>query len=273
MRILSFICLLLFIANTSCISNKRLTYFQNLPGNTPIDFDEFIPLPEMEFRYVLQPFDVVDIDFASANEELTRAFEFQGSRTMRGGMGGMGAMNGGDMFFFTGYPIDMDGNVNLPRLGKIKIAGLTEEDAQAKVQEAISEYFKDDVFVKLRIGGIRFTALGEFNRSGTLTILKYRATIFDAVALAGESNILARKNKLFLIRQYDGGNKIHQINLNDRQLLASPFYFIQNNDILYLEPMKIRQVGNAENVSASLGLILSVTSSLILIVALVSGRL
>ncbi|EKB47391.1 polysaccharide biosynthesis/export family protein [Cecembia lonarensis] len=256
---------------SACISNKRIVYLQNLPGDEPIELDEFIPFAEYDKNYILQPFDVVDIDFASADEELTKAFEFQGSRNMR--MGGMGMMGAGDMFFMTGYVIDVDGYVNLPRLGKIKISGLTEEQARIKVEEAIREYFKDDVYVRLRIGGIRFTALGEFNNSGTKVMLKHRATIFDAIALAGESNILAKKNKLFLIRQYDGGSKIHQINLNDRALLASPYYFIQNNDILYLEPMNIRQFGRADNLAASLGLIISVTSSIILIFALVGRNL
>jgi polysaccharide export outer membrane protein len=161
----------------------------------------------------------------------------------------------------------------LPKLGKVRLSGLTEEEARVKVQEAISFYFKEEVFVKLRIGGIRFTALGEFSSSGTKLIMKNRATIFDALALSGDSNILARKNKLFLVRQYDGGMKIHQVNLNDRALLASEFFFIQPNDILYLEPMKIRQFGNADNFSASLGLIISVTTSLLLIFALISGNI
>jgi len=267
-RLILFSLVLLF--GVSCISNKRITYLQNLPGNEPIELNEFIPFAEYEKNYILQPFDVVDIDFASANEELTKAFEFQGSRNMRMGGGMMGA---GDMFFFTGYALDVDGYIELPRLGKIKIGGLNEGQAKDKVQEAINAYFKDDVYVRLRIGGIRFTALGEFSNSGTLTILKHRATIFDAISMAGESSILAKKNKLFLVRQYDGGTKIHQINLNDRALLASPYYFIQNNDILYLEPMQIRQFGNADNFSASLGLIISVTTSLLLLFALVSGNL
>ncbi|MCF1751813.1 polysaccharide biosynthesis/export family protein [Mariniradius sediminis] len=256
--------------SVSCISNKRLTYLQNLPENQYIDLDEFIPYAQVEYKYILQPFDIVDIDFASSNEELTKAFEFQGSRAMRGG-GMMGG--GGDIFYFTGYSIDQEGYVLLPKLGRVHIAGLTEEEARLRVQEAINAYFKEDVFVKLRTGGIRFTALGEFNSSGTKVIMKNRATIFDALALAGESNILARKNKLFIIRQYDGGTKIHQINLNDRQLLASPYFFIQPNDILYLEPMKIRQIGNADNFSASLGLIVSITTSILLIVALATGNL
>jgi polysaccharide biosynthesis/export protein len=255
----------------SCISNKRITYLQNLTENEPIELDEFIPFAEVEYRYILQPFDIVDIDFASSDEELTKAFEFQGSRNMRAG-GGQGG-GAGDIFYFTGYSLDQEGYILLPKIGRLKIAGLNEEEARIKVQEEIRSYFKEEVFVKLRIGGIRFTAMGEFNSGGPMVIMKNRATIFDAISMAGESNILARKNKLFLIRQYDGGSKIHQINLNDRALLASPYYFIQPNDILYLEPMKIRQYGNANNLSASLGLIISVTSSIILIFALIRGNI
>jgi len=254
----------------SCISNKRITYLQNLQGNPEIGLDEFIPYATVDYKYVLQPFDIVDIDFASSDEELTKAFEFQGSRSMRGGGGGGGVS---DIFYFTGYSLDQKGFVELPQLGRIKIGSLTEEEAQKLVQEKINAFFKEEVYVKLRIGGIRFTALGEFSSSGAQVILKNRATIFDALAVAGESNILAKKNKLFIIRQYDGGTKIHQINLNDRQLLASPFFFIQPNDILYLEPMNIRQFGSADSLSSSLGLIISVTSSIILILALLSGTI
>lgn len=257
---------------SSCISNKRITYLQNLPGNPEIGLDEFIPFADVEYEYILQPFDIVSIDFASSDEELVKAFEYQGSRAMRGGGGGGGG-GASDIFYFTGYSIDKNGEIELPQLGKVQIAGLTEELAQKKVQEAINSYFKEQVFVKLRIGGIRFTALGEFSNSGTQIILKNRATIFDALAVAGESNILAKKNKMFLIRQYDGGMKIHQVNLNDRQLLTSEYFFIQPNDILYLEPMKIRQFGNADNLSASLGLIISVASSILLIIALATSNI
>jgi polysaccharide export outer membrane protein len=127
------------------------------------------------------------------------------------------------------------------------------------------------VDVRLRIGGIRFTALGEFRSVGTKMILKNRATIFDALAMSGESEILAKKNELFLIRQYDGGTKIHQVDLNDRRLLASPFYFIQPNDILYLQPMKVRQVGSGENLSASLQLGVSVLTALLFLYGITSG--
>jgi polysaccharide export outer membrane protein len=244
------ICLLFFLAlvSVSCISNKKIVYLQNLPENEFIDLDTFIPYAKMEKQYILQPFDYVDIDFAATDEELIRGFEFQGARGMRGGGGGrMGMQGGGDMFFFTGYGIDKDGYIEVPKLGKIKVGGLTEEQAKAAVQQAINDFFKEDVLVRLRIAGVRFSALGEFQNGGNHVMLRDRVTIFEAVAAAGEPSLLGKRHQMFIIRQYDEGTQIHQINLNDRALLASPFYFIQNNDILYLEPMKIRQYGSADN--------------------------
>ncbi|MEP0713373.1 polysaccharide biosynthesis/export family protein [Algoriphagus sp.] len=256
---------------TSCISNKRITYLQNLPDKTPIELEEFIPYAEVDYEYILQPYDIVEIDFATNDPELIEAFSFQYSQNM-GGMGGGGGGAGSDPLYFRGYSIDQKGDVEIPKLGKVKIAGMTEEDAKDKVQEEINKFFKEEIYVKLRIAGIRYTTLGEFNSVGVSIIYKNRATIFDALANSGETTLLGKKNKLFIIRQYDGGTKLHQINLNDRSLLASPFYFIQPNDILYIEPMKIRQFGNADNLTASLALIAGLLASTLLIINLVTGN-
>lgn len=267
--------ILILAITSSCISNKRITYLQNLAENEPIDLEEFIPYAEVDYEYILQPFDIVEINFASSDEEFTQAFSFQqnaGGQNM-GGMGGGGAGGGGgsDPLYFRGYSIDKNGEVEIPKLGKLKIAGLTEEEAKNLVQEKINEFFKEEVYVRLRMAGIRYTTLGEFNSVGIQIIFKNRATIFDALANSGETTILGKKNKMFLIRQYDNGVKIHQINLNDRALLASPFYFIQPNDILYLEPMKIRQIGTADNLTATMALFAGLLASTLLIINLVSG--
>lgn len=275
MKHLSFLILLAAMVS-SCISNKRITYLQNLSDSTAINLDEFIPFAEVDYEYILQPYDIVQIDFASSDPTLVEGFSFQTNGNNMGGMrmaGGGGGGQGSDPLYMTGYSIDKEGMVDIPRLGKIKIAGMTEEDAKNVVQEAINAYFKDDVYVRLRIAGIRYTTLGEFNSVGVQIIFKNRATLFDALANAGETTLLGKKNKLFLIRQYDGGTKIHQINLNDRALLGSPWYFIQPNDILYLEPMKIRQIGTADNLTASLALFGGILASVLLILNLVTGNL
>lgn len=260
---------LLILTAGSCISNKRINYLQNLSGKEPIELNEFIPYAQVDYEYVLQPFDIIDIDFASANEELLKAFEFRGTTTARTAPG----MTGGDVYFYSGYNIDKEGYVRMPVIGLVKIAGHTEAEAREKIEKAVNGYFKEEVNVRLRTGGIRFTALGEFINPGTKLILKNRATLFDALALSGEANLLAKKNELFLIRQYDGGTRIHPINLNDRQLLASPFYFIQPNDIIYLQPMKIRQVGSWDNLSSSIQLGASLLTALLFFYGITSGVL
>ncbi|HAS59471.1 MAG TPA: sugar transporter [Algoriphagus sp.] len=270
MRLLSIFFLMLLMA-TGCISNKRITYLQNLSDSTSYALDEFIPFAEVDYKYVLQPFDIVEIDFASSDEELTTAFTFQNSRGGGLGMMGGGGGQGSDPLYFRGFSIDQAGYVEVPKLGKIKIAGLTEEEAKEKIQSGINEFFKEEVFVRLRIAGIRYTTLGEFNSVGVKIIYKNRATIFDALANSGETTLLGKKNKLFIIRQYDGGSKIHQINLNDRALLASPFYFIQPNDILYMEPMKIRQIGSADNLASGLALFGGLLASTLLLLNLFIG--
>lgn len=266
--------LLLILISWGCISNKRITYIQNLPENEPIELNEFIPFAEVDYKYILQPFDIVEIDFASSDEELTKAFSYQNSTGagMSGIGGGGGGGQGSDPLYFRGYSIDQEGKVEVPKLGKIHIAGMTEEDAKNKVQAEINKFFKEEVYVRLRIAGIRYTTLGEFNSVGVKVIYKNRATIFDALANSGETTLLGKKNKLFIIRQYDGGTKIHQINLNDRALLGSPYYFIQPNDILYMEPMKIRQIGTADNLTASLALFAGLLASTLLIINLVTGN-
>ena len=263
----------LIVLASSCISNKRITYLQNLSDSSAYALNEFIPFAEVDYKYILQPFDIVQIDFASSDPVLVEGFAFQRSQQQVGGFGGGVGGTGSDPLYMNGYSIDEQGMVEIPRIGKVKIAGLNEEEAKNLVQEKINSFFKDDVFVRLRIAGIRYTTLGEFNRVGVQIIYKNRATIFDALANSGETTLLGKKNKLFLIRQYGDGVKIHQINLNDRALLASPFFFIQPNDILYMEPMKIRQFGTADNLTASLALIGGILASVLLIVNLVTGEI
>jgi len=265
----------LIVLASSCISNKRITYLQNLSDSTAIGLDEFIPFAEVDYTYILQPFDIVQIDFASADPELVEGFTYPNSpQNMMGRIGAGGGGGGGsDPLYMTGYSIDKDGFVEVPKLGKIKIGGLSEENAKLAVQQEINKFFKEDVYVRLRIAGIRYTTLGEFNSVGVQIIYKNRATLFDALANSGEVSILGKRNKMFLIRQYDGGTKIHQINLNDRALLGSPWFFIQPNDILYLEPMKIRQIGTADNLTGSLALFAGLLASTLLVINLVTRNL
>jgi polysaccharide export outer membrane protein len=121
------------------------------------------------------------------------------------------------------------------------------------------------------LGGIRYSALGEFRRPGKFVVLQERMTIFEAIANAGDLNTIAKRDEVMLIRQYPDGTKIHRINLNDRQIIASPYYFIQPNDQLYVEPMKVREVGSGENAAQSLLLFTSILTTGLLLINLLTN--
>lgn len=261
--------LLLFgslLSFSSCISNQSLVYFQNF-GNSPELVDE--NLIGYEFaEYKLQYNDILSIDIKTSVAFVNEAFNVLdgSSNAMRGGMGMQG---GGDVYYMTGYKVDRMGDIELPLLGKIHVSGFTIEQAKEMIQNALEKIVNEEVFVRVKLGGIRYAIFGEVNRPGKFTILQDRVTIFEALANAGDFTSFAKRNQIVLLRQYPEGTKIHKINLLDRNIIQTPFYFIQNNDQIYAEPLKQREFARTENASQNVLLISSVLTTLLLIFGLV----
>ena len=116
------------------------------------------------------------------------------------------------------------------------VKGLSLKDAKDVIDLEVAKLFKN-YYLQVKLGGIRFSTLGEFNRSGKQVVLQNQATIFEAIALGGDLTSLAKRDEIKLIRQYPEGTKIHTINLLDQSIIGSPYYFIQPNDVLYAEPL------------------------------------
>lgn len=251
---------------SSCVSNKKLIYLQELESHSPKVFSSE-KFPYQEELYRLQTFDIVDITIKTASDELNKIFSIvSGDQTnMNMNMG----QNGGDLFYMNGYTLDEEGKVELPLLGAIKLVDLTIEESKDLIEEKVKAFVSDDFFVRVRLGGIRFSTLGEFNAPGKMTILQNRVTIFEAIAASGDMTTIAKRNELIMLRQYPDGSQIHRINLNDRNLLSSEYYFIRPNDVLYAEPLKVRELGAGTNFIQSLALITSTVSTVALIVTLV----
>jgi polysaccharide biosynthesis/export protein len=259
-------CLLLFVASMiSCVSNERIIYLQNLEGNKSIAEGELITynLPE----YKLQFNDIIDVKILTGEDLLKSGFSTESSSSNSFGM--QMAQGGGDIYYMTGYTIDANGNIRLPLVGEIKVKDLTIEEARKEIEKMLKPYIKSEIYVKVKLGGIRYSALGEFRRPGKFVVLQDRMTIFEAIANAGDLSNLAKRDQILLIRQYPEGTKLHRINLNDRQIVQTPFYFIQPNDQLYAEPMKVREVGAGENAAQSLSLLISTITATALILNLI----
>ncbi len=250
----------------SCVSNERITYFQQSTDGTPIEFGELIPYELTDYR--LQYNDILDVSVTTMDQLLENGFNLDPNMGSRAG-GMMGGMIQGDINYISGYRIDKDGSVDLPILGKIQVGGSTVVEAKKAIEVELKKYVTTEVFVRVRLGGIRFSTLGEFRRSGKFVMMEERLTIFEAIAAAGDLTTIANRDQLVLIRQYPDGSRMHQINLNDRSIIKSPFYFVQPNDLYYAEPMKVREIGAGENASQSLSLLISSVSAFVLILNLI----
>ncbi|QYH37952.1 sugar transporter [Algoriphagus sp. NBT04N3] len=251
---------------SSCVSNKKVIYLQDLGGSDAlVSTTENFVYNAVEYK--LQPNDIVDIQMTTTDENLNRLLQISGSDNVNAGM--MGGQNGGDIFFINGYSLDEYGVVELPLIGEINLLGKDLKEAKIQIEEKLSKFVTaGNFFVRVRLGGIRFSALGEFNNPGKQAILQNRATIFEAIATAGDLNILAKRDEIVLIRQYPEGSKVHRLNLNDRNILNSEFYFIKPNDVLYAEPLKVREIGTGSNVLQTLTFLTTAISTIALIITL-----
>lgn len=263
---------LLVVVMGSCISNERLIYMQDKGNESPlVSSSEIIGYQNAE--YYLQPFDIVDITIKTRVPEINELFTLYSSGSQNMAMMSGGSQAGGDAFFMNGYALSEDGFIELPLVGKVKAVGLTTEQAQALIEQEVGKYVLDgEYFVRVRLGGIRFSALGEFNSPGKITILQNRVTIFEAIAAANDLSILAKRDELVLVRQYPEGSQIHRVNLNDKNLLGSEYYFVRPNDVIYAEPLKVREIGNTTNFIQSLTLITTTVTAVALILTLINNK-
>ncbi len=254
---------LLFFAAAACVSNEKIIYLQNLEDKEPIPEGELITYDIPEYK--LQYNDIIDVNVQTVDELIKSGFNSMPTMLNNQQMQVSG-QNGGDVYYMSGYSVDKNGNVRLPIIGEVNVQEKTLEEARIQIEKQLREYVTTELYVKVKLGGIRYSALGEFRKPGKFVVLQDRMTIFEAIANAGDLSTIAKRDQILLIRQYPEGTKLHRLNLNDRHLVESPFYFIQPNDQIYAEPMKVREVGAGENAAQSLTLLISAITAAVLII-------
>jgi len=247
---------------TSCVPVKKMIYLQSEK-----DITEKVFKYQKE-EYKLQVNDILDIQIRSMNEEANKLFSIQGSQGQQAMQ--VGVQGGGDLYYMTGFTVNANGAIELPYIGEVSIIGKTLEEAKTIIDEQVARLFKT-YYLQVKLGGIRFATLGEFNRSGKQVILQNQATIYEAIAAAGDLGLLAKRDEIRLIRQYPEGTKIHTINLLDQSIIGSPYYFIQPNDVLYAEPLPQKAYGfgvtGAQTITT---LVSALSSSLALYLTIIS---
>jgi polysaccharide export outer membrane protein len=238
---LSLVYLLFLLVLSSCVSKKEVVYFQNAKDfETIVDTDTFNPKFKVD--------DIISIFVSTFDMEAAAPFNLF-----------ISAGNNSNPQLID-YLIDVDGNIDFPVLGKIKLLGLSVQEAQELFKEKLALYLKDPI-VNIRILNFRISVLGEVDRPGRYEVSGQRITILEAIALAGDLGIKGERENVMVIRDFNGAKTYTKVDLTNKELFNSPVYYLTQNDVVYVVP------NNSAVSSASgdtrIGTIISVTSFLV----------
>lgn len=175
--------------------------------------------------------------------------------------------NSQDLAFKPTYLVDEKGEIDFPVIGKVKLGGLTRLEAQALLKEKLAKYIVDGG-VNLSFANFRVSVLGEVKSPGVYTLRQERITVLEALAQAGDMTKYGVRDNVLLVRERDGVKETHRLDLTSDSLLNSPYYYLTQNDVLYVEPNRslIRDTNFGQNTSV----FISITSLIITLVTLIS---
>lgn len=181
--------------------------------------------------YKIQPGDNLYIKINSLEEKSTTYFnEVSGSENN----------TTGNNLYLNTYLVNDTGYFHFPSLGYIHVKDMTAEEIQHDIEVRLSEYLLEPVVI-VRLASFRITLLGEFNMPGKYDIFQSKINIFEAVSMGGDLTDFAKKDKIAIVRQTSNGSEIIRINMNDKRILESDYFFLLPNDIVYAEPIKAKQ--------------------------------
>ena len=210
---------------SSCGTVKDIAYFQNKAINQPEKIDKHAGI-------VIQPKDMLSISVSNRNPELVAMFNLALVQSTPGSeVGGAGQQR------MLGYVVDNDGCIDFPVLGILNVAGLTRWELSELIKNRlINGGLLTDAVVTVEFMNFKVSVLGEVNNPDTYTIQGDKVTILQALSLAGDLTIYGMRENVSVIRERDGERTFYQVNLCDVNLFKSPAYYLQQNDVIYVEP-------------------------------------
>lgn len=230
------ITILLFIA--SCSSPKRAIYFNSdIKTDTTTQILPLTPRPEL----IINNDDILAISISSPD---AMPKEKQADQMLIFNEGGVpysiSAQGGTGGQSVKGYLVGADGKIDFPVLGSIKLAGLTLDQAKDLFKLKLKDYFKAPE-VSVRILNYKISMIGEVARVGPVLAPNHKMNILEAIAAAGDIPLTGRRDNVLIIREKNGKQEFGHINLNSKNMFTSPYYYLQQNDIVYVEPNRIRR--------------------------------
>lgn len=245
---LIFIISIIFLS--SCVSRKKIVYFQN----DQINQDKV----SNSFNTIIKPDDLLQITVSSSDFEASKPFNLP-SVSFSTTTDRIATAPSQQT-----YLVDNKGFIEFPVIGKLKLGGISRIKAIDLIKNKLSPDYIKEPNINIRIANFSITILGDVNKPGTYTIPNERITILEAIGLAGDIKITGKRNNIKVFRETDGKKIEYNIDLRSNNLFTSPIYYLQQNDLIYIEPNRAASQDAAFN--RNTGLIVSVVSIIITLV-------
>ena len=223
--------LLMAMLFASCVPQKKMLYLkeaQMAAENQSINY-----VNERSINYRLQPGDNLYIRFINTVDERTAA-AMSGESTR--------SLSSDASIYLQSYTLDEEGYIEMPLVGKIELLNLTVDEAKDRLQTVLDKYINQTTII-VKLSNFNLTVLGEVNRPGMYKVYQSQINLFEAISLAGNMTNFANKEDVKIIRQTDNGSEILTVDMGVADILSSPYYYLKPNDIIYVEPLKIKQWG------------------------------
>lgn len=246
--------LLILSTLASCVSKKEILYLQDiekLAGNS----DAMFSTP------VIQPNDILSINVTAFDMEAAAPFNLiMPARTVQ-------ELTNPSTRELQGYLVSTEGTIEFPVLGTIKVGGLSRQELIDKLKKELTYYIKDPI-VNVTISNYKVTVMGEVTRPGTFNIPDERVTLLEALGKAGDLTIYGKRTDIILLREENGVKTHTIIDITKSDFLNSPFYFLKQNDVIYVQPNNAQVNSAAYNRNSSV--YISIASVLISLIVLIS---
>lgn len=217
---------------SSCVSHPELMNFnaENFPQNKVEDI-----LNATELK--IQPEDLLRITVHSFDPAAAAPYNMEQGGQQGGQMNNM--QNPGSLELFMGYFVDQEGAIDFPSLGRIEVAGLTLEETKFKILGLLQPFLNDAV-VNIRFLNFKVSIMGEVNLPGMIRLTNKRVTLLEAISQAGDITDYGNRKNILLLREQNGKREYARLNLQSPELFSSPYFYLQQNDVIYIEPLQIK---------------------------------
>ncbi|HEY6143556.1 MAG TPA: polysaccharide biosynthesis/export family protein [Flavobacterium sp.] len=247
----------IFLLLFSCKSREEIVYYQNIDGLANKEKSN-------SYEIKIQPDDLLIIIVSADEPETAIPFNLTTVSVSSSTTSGVASATGSDSF--QSYLVDANGTINFPILGKLKVGGLSRSEVLQLLSDKISKYVKNPI-INLRLVNFKVSLQGEVVSPGTYHVSSDRITLIEAISMAKDLTIYGKRDNILIIREVDGVKSYNRVDITKADFINSPFYYLAQNDVVYVEPNKTKINGGA--VGPNTGVIISITSLLITVITLI----